>query len=372
MNRIVITGGHLTPSLLVIKELEKRGNWQIFYLGRKYTTEGDKTPSLESQMISKAGATFLPLFAGRLQQKFTRYTIQAFLRIPLGFLQSFYYLLKIRPKVVLSFGSYVSVPVVMMAYLLRVPIMMHQQTVVMGKADKINSCFAKKIAVSWKKSLSDFPKEKVVLTGNPLRQDIFKVDEKIWQSLGLEKDLPLILVTGGNQGSHFVNMAVKGSLKKILGKYNLFHQTGGLSNFNDYNKLKGEKEKLPDKLKSRYQIKEYISGDEWGTILNKADLVVCRAGINTLTEMLALEKKLLIIPIPWLFNNEQVKNAKMFKEIGLAEILPQDDLNPDNLYKMIEKMILNLNTYSLSNKKKKEILILNATEKIADELEKMV
>ena len=83
MHKIVITGGHLTPSLLVIKELQKRGNWQIFYLGRKYTTEGSKTLSMESKMIPKVGAKFLPLTVGRLQQKFTRYTISAFLRISL-------------------------------------------------------------------------------------------------------------------------------------------------------------------------------------------------------------------------------------------------------------------------------------------------
>jgi len=371
MHRIVITGGHLTPSLLVTKELQKRGNWQVFYLGRRYITEGDKTPSLESKLIPKAGANFLPLFAGRLQQKFTRYTITAFLRIPLGFLQAFYYLLKIKPDIVLSFGSYVSVPVVFAAWVLRIPIMMHQQTIVNGKADKINSRFTKKIAVSWGRSLADFPKEKVVLTGNPLREDIFKVKEKIWQSFGFDKDLPLILVTGGNQGSHFINLAIEGTLEKILEKYNLFHHTGNIESFNDFERLRNKKRKLPNKLKRCYQIRKYIS-DEWATVLNKADLVVCRAGINTLTEMLALEKKLLIIPIPWLFNNEQVENALMFKEIGLAEVLPQDDLNPNNLYKMIIKMMGNLNHYRLDKGKKERILIPHATKKIVDELEKMV
>jgi len=372
MHKIVITGGHLTPSLLVIKELQKRGNWQIFYLGRKYTTEGSRASSMESKMIPKVGAKFLPLTTGRLQQKFTRYTISAFLRIPFGFLQSFYYLLKIRPKVVLSFGSYVSVPVVFSAWLLGIPIMMHQQTLVKGKADKINSRFAKKIAISWEISLSDFPKGKTVLTGNPLRQDIFRVKNDVWNSFGFEKDLPLILVTGGNQGSHFINMAVKGCLKKLLENYNILHQTGSVSNFRDFEKLKEIRKKLPSNLRKRYQIKEYFDGDEWGTVLNKADLVICRAGINTLTEMLALEKRLLIIPIPWLFNNEQVKNAKMLKKVGLAEILDQDDLNPENIYKMIKKMMKNINNYRLDRNERKRILISNATKKIVDELEKMV
>jgi len=372
MNKIVITGGHLTPSLLVIKELQKRGNWQVFYLGRKYTTEGSRTPSVESKMIPQVGAKFLSLTAGRLQQKFTRYTISALLRIPFGFLQSFYYLIRIRPRVVLSFGSYVSVPVVFSAWLLGIPIMMHQQTLVKGKADNINSRFAKKIAVSWESSLNDFPKDKTVLTGNPLRQDIFKVKDDVFKSFGFEEGLPLILITGGNQGSHFINVAVKGCLEKLLEKYNILHQTGSASNFKDFEKLKETRNNLPSNLKKRYQIKEYFDGNEWGTVLNKADLVVCRAGINTLTEMLALEKKLLIIPIPWLFNNEQVKNAKMFKKLGLAEILDQDDLNSGGLQGAVEKMMKNINNYRLNKGDKKRILISDATKKIVDELEKMV
>ena len=372
MNRIVITGGHLTPALLVIKELQKRGNWQIFYLGRKYATEGSRTPSVESKMISKVGAKFLSLTVGRLQQKFTRYTISALLRIPFGFFQSFYYLMKIRPKVVFSFGSYVSVPVVFSAWLLGIPIMMHQQTLVKGKADNINSRFAKKIAVSWESSLDDFSGDKTVLTGNPLRQDIFKVKDSVFKSFGFDESLPLILITGGNQGSHFINVAVKKCLKELLENYNILHQTGAASNFKDYEKLKETKKNLPSNLKKRYQIKEYFGGDEWGTILNKADLIVCRAGINTLTEMLALEKKLLIIPIPWLFNNEQVKNAKMFKKLGLAEILDQDVLNSGGLQGAIEKMMKNINNYRLNKDNKKNILIPDATKKIVDELEKMV
>ena len=174
MYKIVITGGHLTPSLLVIEELQKRDDWEIFYFGRKYATEGDKSPSLEAKIIPQKGIHFLPLNAGRLQQKFTRYTFIAFLRIPFGFLQAFFYLLKIKPNIVLSFGSYVSVPVVFSAWLLKIPVMVHQQTIVMGKADRINAKYARKIAVSWPESLNNFSKpdcrqikNKVVLTGNP-------------------------------------------------------------------------------------------------------------------------------------------------------------------------------------------------------------
>jgi len=369
MKKIVISGGHLTPSLLVIDELKKRGDWQFFYLGRKHTAEGDKTLSWEAKMVPKKGVTFLPLTAGRIQQKLTRYTLSALLRLPLGFFQAFYYLLKIKPDVVLSFGSYVSVPVVFSAWVLHIPVLSHQQTLVKGKADKINSRLAKKIAVSWTRSLEESPKKKKVLTGLPFRQDIFKVGKKLPPFLKINPELPFILITGGNQGSHFINLAVEGSLKKLLKRYNVLHQTGSLKDSADFNHLNKIKNKLPKELRERYHLETFLTGSLWPKVLNRADLVVSRAGINTVIELLALKKPSLLIPIPWLFNDEQTVNAHMMKNLGLAEILEQDKLNSDNLYNLIDKMTDNLKNYKL--KQQKETLITNAAERIADELEKL-
>lgn len=372
MRKIVITGGHLTPSLLVIEELQKNNNWEIFYLGRKYTAEGDKSLSLEAKIIPQKGIHFLSLNAGRLQQKFTRYTFSAFLRIPFGFLQAFFYLLKIKPNVVLSFGSYVSVPVVFGAWLLKIPVMIHQQTLVMGKADKINAKYARKIAVSWPESLNNFPKEKVVLTGNPLRPNLFKIDNQFLDSLDLDKNLPLILVTGGNQGSHRINLAVEGTLKRLLDKYNLFHQTGNVGNFNDFERLTKIKNNLPSQLKNRYHLSRFVPGAEWTALLNKADLVVSRAGINTLSEFMVLDKPCLLIPIPWLFNNEQNVNAQMMKKLGLAEIVNQDDLSSEKLYQKLTIMMSQIENYQKKNNKTTRLINLEAAVKIVNELEKLV
>ncbi|MCX6726005.1 MAG: UDP-N-acetylglucosamine--N-acetylmuramyl-(pentapeptide) pyrophosphoryl-undecaprenol N-acetylglucosamine transferase [Candidatus Shapirobacteria bacterium] len=372
MRKIVITGGHLTPSLLVIEELQKRSGWEIFYLGRKYATEGDRSSSLEAKIILQKGVNFLPLNAGRLQQKFTRYTFSAFLRIPFGFLQAFFYLLRIKPNIVLSFGSYVSVPVVFSAWLLKIPVIIHQQTLVMGKADKINTKYARKIAVSWPESLNNFPKEKVILTGNPLRPDLFKTDNRFLDSLNLDKNLPLILVTGGNQGSHRINSAVEGVLKKLLDKYNIFHQTGNVGNFHDFERLTKIKDNLPSQFKNRYYLSRFTSGTDWTTFLNKADLVISRAGINTLSELIALNKPCLLIPIPWLFNNEQNVNAQMMKKLGLAEIINQDDLSPEKLYQKIIMIMSQIKNYQKTNNKTTKLINLEAAVKIVNELEKLV
>jgi len=303
-----------------------------------------------------------------------------------------YHLLKIRPNIILSFGSYVGVPVVIAGWLLGRPIVIHEQTTVVGLGNKINSLFDKKICVSWPETLINLAKGKAILTGNPLRPDIFKSNAKILStlfrakretrvslfrakretrvSLKFEKGKPLILVTGGNQGSHRINVAIEGALEKLLAKYNLFHQTGHLAAFGDFERLEEKRDKLLTNLKDNYHLKKYVTGEEWGTLLSKADLVISRAGINTITELLALGKPQLLIPIPWLPGDEQTKNAQMVQKIGLGEILHQDDLTPENLYKKVEMMMGKINVYQQAAEKNKNLVVKNATQKIVDELEK--
>ncbi len=367
MKKIVISGGHLTPAIAVIEELQKRGNWKIFYFGRPYSTEGDKTPSLESKIIQEKDLKFIPINFGRIQHKFTLYTLPAFLRIPWGFILTFYHLLRLKPDLALSFGSYVGATVSLAAWFSAIPVVLHEQTTVFGLANKMTSAWAKKIFVSWPETLKNLPKEKTILTGNPLRQDVFRFDQKIWTSFKFEENLPLILVTGGNQGSHRLNLAVEGILEKILTKYNLCHLTGHLQVFNDFTRLSEKRKRLPADLKNHYLLKEYLT-EEWGTVLKKADLVVSRAGINTVSELLVLGKPQLLIPIPWLPHDEQTKNAQMVKEMGLAEILPQDDLNPETLFGKIEMMMEKIKNYQ----QKPNLVNRQAAKKIVDALEKMV
>lgn len=370
--RIVITGGHLTPALAVIDELVKRGGWEIFFIGRKYATEREKTPSIESQIIPKRGIWFASINAGRFFPHFNRYSFLSFLKIPLGFFQAFYYLLRFRPQVILSFGGYVSVPVVLAGWVLRIPALTHEQTTVQGLATKINTRFAKRIAVSWPQSVKQFSKEKVVFTGNPIRKEIFKVNEKMWQILNFPQKLPLVFVTGGNQGSHVINLVVESVLPRLVKIANVFHQCGHLQAGGDFARLQKTRKKLPSNLKKRYHVKKYLTGEEMGTLLNKADLVVCRAGANTLTEIAVLGKPALFIPLPWLYQDEQTKNAQMLVDAGIAEILPQKDLSKKKLYQSINALVQNKNRYEKNAPAAKKLVKLEAAKKIVDEIEAIV
>ncbi len=367
MKKIVLTGGHLAPALAVIEELKKEGGLKIYYFGRKYSLEGEKVLSAESKIIPSMGIEFIPITTGRLQRKFTRYTVPSLLKVPLGFFQSLYYLLRIKPKLVCSFGGYISVPVVIASWLLGIPILTHEQTSVFGLASKINSFFASKIAVSFSESLRYFPKDKVVLTGNPIRPEVFQIKKPSHFTLR-PSCLPLIYITGGNQGSHVINMAVVEILPKLLKHYRVIHQTGE----RDYPQITNYKLEIAEKLRERYFISPFIDPHDIGWVLNKADLIISRAGANIVCEVAALGKPALFIPIPWVYQNEQEKNAQMLVKAGTAEILPQEKLNGEVLLTKISQMTKNLLKYKRNAKRAQEIVRLDSASRIVAELNDLV
>lgn len=360
----------MTPALAVIDEL-KKGDWEILFIGRKYATETDKTPSVESEIIPKMGIKFTAITAGRVYREFSVVSLRSLLKIPFGFFQSLIQLIKFRPRVILSFGSYLSVPVVFAGWLLGIPILTHEQTTVKGLATRFNTIFAKRIAVSWPPTVKDYPSQKVVLTGNPIHKAVFKNHQQFWKNLAFEKNLPLIVVTGGNQGSHIINQMVEKILPRILPQANVFHQCGHLSIFGDYEKLRVTKSQLPPELKHHYQVSKYLSGKEMGTLFSQADLVISRAGINTLTELMILGKPAILIPHPRLYQNEQIKNAQMVADLRLAEVLLQKKLTPNNLYNLVIKMLKNIRIYEKNAQKGKNLVKLNAAKKIVTLLEEL-
>jgi UDP-N-acetylglucosamine--N-acetylmuramyl-(pentapeptide) pyrophosphoryl-undecaprenol N-acetylglucosamine transferase len=361
MKKIVITGGHLTPALAVIDELRAQGGWEILFIGRTHASELDQATSVESQIIPKMGINFVPIITGRIYREISLTAIFSFLKIPLGFGQSLFNLLKFRPDVILSFGGYLSVPIVFAGWLLGIPIVCHEQTTVKGLATRFNLLFARIIAVSWPEILNAFPKGKAVLTGNPIRKE-----------LGFTEKLPLIFVTGGNQGSHIINRTVADILSRILLKANVFHQCGHLTTYGDLKKLELVKNQLPTSLKPRYQVHSYISGESMGTLLNQADLVISRGGINTITELMALGKPAILIPHPRIYQDEQLRNAQMMAKTGLARIILQRDLSPEKLYGQILEMLNDLPKYEQPARKAQKLVKLNAAKKITGILREVV
>lgn len=322
--KVLIVGGHLAPALAVIEELNTRGAYEIFWVGRKYAMEVGKVPSLEYELIPPLGIPFYDLRTGRLQRRFTSQTLPSLLRIIPGLAQAKSIVSKIRPNVVMSFGGYLSVPVVIAAWLSRVPIVVHEQTVVLGLANRIAARFATRIAVSFPESAADFKGRKVVVTGNPVSRSILDLKRK--------PDGKLIYVTGGGQGSQTINNYIEELLPDLTPHFSIVHQTGTL----DYPRFKS----LEKKFKN-YKVAGTMKRDEVVRIFERASLIISRGGANTISEIAASGIPAIIIPIPGSARDEQEKNAQLLAKTGLAAVLHQADLSRSTLLERINLITSN-------------------------------
>jgi UDP-N-acetylglucosamine--N-acetylmuramyl-(pentapeptide) pyrophosphoryl-undecaprenol N-acetylglucosamine transferase len=329
---LVITGGHHTSALPVIKKLQKdRPDIQIFWFGHKYSMQGDKNSTLEYKEITSLNIPFYDLKAGKL---YKTYNLLRLLKIPFGVLQAVVLLLMVRPKLIMSFGGYLAAPTVIAGRLLGIPSITHEQTVIAGYANKLISRFADKILVSWPPSAAHFPKNKVIVTGIPVRPEIFT---SVSDNFTVQESLPTIYITAGKTGSNKINLAVEGALEKLLQKCNVIHQCGDNSVYKDFSRLSvlAEKFESQGQAKGRYFVRKFILDDEIGEAFTKSNLVVCRAGAHTVAELIALEKPAILIPIPWVSHNEQLENAKIVKDAGLGIILEEKHLSPESLNNMV-------------------------------------
>src|SRR5258708_10858775 len=183
-------GGHFAPALSLIEALPE--GWEYLLVGRKYAFEADKTLSLEYQVAEQKNLPFRAIMSGRLQRRFSRQTIPSLLKIPVGFIQAVKLIREYKPDVIMSFGGYVALPIAQAGRLLHIPIVIHEQTLGAGLANRMVGQFAKKICLSWEQSEQFFPREKIVLTGNPIRKEFL---EHIAQKKKHKKKQPTVLIT---------------------------------------------------------------------------------------------------------------------------------------------------------------------------------
>src|SRR3989344_2431005 len=355
--KIVLAGGHLSPALSVLQALPEET--KVLFVGRKYALEGDQALSLEYATMKELNVPFVSLNTGRLQRKFSKYTILSLFKLPFGLIKSIFVLLKFRPDAVVGFGGYVSIPVVLSAYILRITVVLHEQTLEAGLANKFLSKFATKICISWNSSRKYFPKEKTISTGNPIR----KLSA---QPQAVDIKNRTIYITGGSSGSHFINVTIEGCIKELLEKYKVIHQTGDAQEFHDFDRLTELKKTLPNNLGEKYTITKFVEPSEVGGILNKAALVIGRSGMNTITELIYFEKPSLLIPIPFSSNNEQLKNARFLEKLGLGKILLQNEVNPRRLLQAVNLMFHNLDNFKVREAEGKHLSGKNATRNIIE------
>ncbi|MFH1295602.1 MAG: UDP-N-acetylglucosamine--N-acetylmuramyl-(pentapeptide) pyrophosphoryl-undecaprenol N-acetylglucosamine transferase [bacterium] len=327
--RLIITGGHHSSALPVIGKLRAQyPEVQIFWFGHKFSAQGDVNPTLEFREITALGIPFYHLRAGKFYRTGNLIRLA---KIPLGFVQCFFLLLKVRPHAILSFGGYLAVPTVLAGWILGIPSITHEQTVVAGWANRLIAKVAKKVLLAWPESAKYFPPAKTVVVGLPLRPELFEVRS---HHFDFEPALPVIYITTGKIGSHLINTVVKECLSDLLELYHVVHQCGDNSVFNDFAALQ-EAARALSPHPGKYYLRKFVLADEIGEVYQKCQLVVSRAGAHTTVELLTLRKQCVLIPIPWVSHNEQQENARLLVAAGLGTILSEAELTAASLSRVI-------------------------------------
>jgi UDP-N-acetylglucosamine--N-acetylmuramyl-(pentapeptide) pyrophosphoryl-undecaprenol N-acetylglucosamine transferase len=319
------TGGHVLPALAVVDELRQRGALaDLIWIG---SSEG-----VESQAADEAGIRFLAIPTGKLRRYLSLRNLTDAARIPLGVLAARRALAAFRPDVVLSTGGFVSVPAVVAARGIA-PVLTHEQTAIIGLANRINARFADVLAVSHSQteSLAARLHGRVVVTGNPIRTGLTAGDRsRGLQRLGFEAALPVVYVTGGARGASPINQRIAALLPGILEQAQIVHQTGPLSANADASNLSELKETLPEAVRHRYYVVEFL-GEELPDIYAVADLVVGRAGAGTIAELAYVGLPAILVPLPGARGDEQAVNARVLGDIGAAVVIAQQNATPERL-----------------------------------------
>lgn len=349
--KIIMTGGgtagHVTPNIALMPKLKELG-FEIQYMG---TENG-----IERKLIEAEGIKYHIISSGKLRRYFDVKNFTDPFKVIKGVFDAKAILKKEKPDILFSKGGFVSVPVVMGAYFNKIPIIIHESDITPGLANKLAMPYATKICVTFEEALQHVNKKKAVITGSPIREDLFKGSKiKAREFCGFKDNKPVILVTGGSQGSRIINSCIRESLNDMLKTYNVVHLCGKGNLDRNYNLTEG------------YVQFEYIK-DELADLMQLADIVISRAGSNTIYELLALKKPNILIPLSAKASRgDQILNAKSFKKSGYSMVIEEEDLNPLSLLEKINELSDTKESYIKNMSKSKERDSLSNIIKLIEE-----
>ena len=350
---ILVSGGHLTPALAFIDKLkEVRPDVTVVFAGRSKMQKTTDQPAHEYRLVRERTNTIFEHFdSGKWGVGSIFYKAKQLGLTLLSLPRALLIVSKYRPKVFVSFGGYLALPLAAAAKLMGVPVVTHEQTRTAGLANQLIAQIADAVAVSYPETTKFFPAKKTIVTGNLVRENLKKKAKKPdWFKLKVKK--PLLYITGGSQGSEIINTTVSYVIPQLLKEWVVIHQCGPKSKARDWQKeLTQLKKHLPPKLKGHYLVKEWFDASELAWIYQHADLVVGRSGANTVSELKTSNLPAIFIPLKLARKDEQTKNAQAVAEAGGAVIIPQSELSPERLLEEIEKTKPKLKTMRQALKK---------------------
>ncbi|MCM8784049.1 MAG: undecaprenyldiphospho-muramoylpentapeptide beta-N-acetylglucosaminyltransferase [Candidatus Omnitrophica bacterium] len=364
MERILVvgggSGGHLFPAFALVYEMQKRKkSFEIMFVisGR---AEEKRIANYIKEKIPNIKILIIPIFPFKRGGfcewfRFISNTIR-------GVIYSFLLVLLSHPRVVVGFGGILSLPLILSAFLLRIPTLVHEQNVYPGKANRLLSYFANVIAVSFEDTKQYLRRSQLIFTGNPLRPDLLVMDrEKALSSLGLEASFFTILILGGSQGANVINNYFLNLCEKII-KENIKIQIIHLTGLKDLEWVAERYKKLG------ILAKVFPFYEDMGALYSSADLVIGRAGASTLNELSFFAKPAVVIPYPYA-EKHQFLNALYYSQRNSLFFIDEKDLNQEKTYYFICDIIKNKEKrHSLSEGIKKLNNSL-ATKLLADTVE---
>lgn len=332
------SGGHFYPIIAIAEAIEDLVREEHLIEPTLYYLAPDP---FDEKALFDNGIVYKRIPAGKMR----RYaSIQNFTDLFVtfaGFITALLTLFRLYPDVVVSKGGYGSVPTVLAARMLGIPVVIHESDAKPGRANLMASKFAEKIAISFDSAAQYFPekvKGKIARTGIPIRKALTRLEpEGARQYLQLDKDIPTILVIGGSQGAQKINDVVLSALPDLVSFANVIHQTGR-ANFKNVQAI-AEVELGSTPYASRYHPADYLSEVSLQRAAGVADLIVSRAGAGSIAEIGLWKKPAIIIPIPEAVSHDQRMNAYAYAATGAAIVIEEENLAPHLLVSEVKRIV---------------------------------
>lgn len=357
------TGGHFYPLMAVAKAVrdiaynERLLEPELYHVGPK---------AIDERLLFEHGVRDIRIPAGKIRRYFSIKNVFDVPKTLLGIVRALWTLFRIYPDVVFSKGSYASVPVVIAARLLRIPVVIHESDSVPGRANRFAAKFARRIAISYPSTASYFDEKKVALTGSPVRKEVrFPVSDGSYEIFGFETRTPIILFLGGSQGAKRMNGVIVNALPDLVARYQVLHQTGQ-AHLEDAKKLSAVTLDGVDHAE-RYKPVAYFDVEHLRRAAGVASVIVSRAG-STIFEIAHWGKPSIIVPIPEEISHDQRSNAFSYARTGAAHVIEEENLTPAILVAEINRIIENPELAKVMGESAKKFARPGADEKIAKEL----
>lgn len=350
MKKIILTGGgtagHVTPNIALLPRLREAG-FEITYIGSYH--------GIEKQLLKEQKIPYYGISSGKLRRYFDIKNFSDPLKVIKGLAQSIRLMRKIKPDLVFSKGGFVSVPVILAARFCHIPSIIHESDLTPGLANKLAIPNAAKVCCNFPETLKYLPEDKAVLTGSPIRSELLSGNkENARKNCNFTNEKPILFIVGGSSGSKFINDTIRGLLPELLKTYQIIHMCGKGNIEESLNRTAG------------YKQYEYI-GAELSDIFALADLVISRAGANSICELLALQKPNILIPLSAnASRGDQILNAQSFEKQGFSVVIEEEVITPDKLLNMIHETYKNRERYVTAMKKS---TMINSVDKIVTLIE---